>query len=295
VSQQNVVPVYEAVVVGAGGFLGSAVMRAFLAAGIDATGYTLERPLFVDGRLDADARGARTVVWCASRINPRLAAEEPALIAADVADLDEAIAEFRSWETPPRIVTFSSGGTVYGPPSEPPFAESDDTHPVNAYGEAKLMLEEHLRASGLDAIALRVANAYGPGQRPAPGQGVLAHWMEAILAGEEVQLYGDPDATRDYVFVDDIARAAVAAHAAPTCPAILNVGSGQATTLDDLLTALEPVVRPHVLRVARHPARATDTAHSTLDISLAAEAVGWQPQVSLADGVALQWKWRTAT
>ena len=57
-----------------------------------------------------------------------------------------------------------------------------------------------------------MANAYGPGQRPAPGQGVLAHWMEAILAGEEVQLYGDPDATRDYVFVDDIARAAVAAH-----------------------------------------------------------------------------------
>lgn len=280
--------------VGAGGFLGSAVMAALDAAGIDAVGYTLDRPLFADGRMDADALGVRTVVWCASRINPRLAADEPALIGADVADLDEAIAELLTWDTPPRIVTFSSGGTVYGPPAVPPFSEDDEPHPVNAYGAAKLAIEQHLQAAPLESVVLRVANAYGPGQRPAPGQGVLAHWIEAVLHGAEVHVYGDADATRDYVFVDDIARAVVAAHLADAPPRVVNIGSGVATTLDHLLDALVPVVSPHVVRVVRHPARDTDTSHSTLDVTLAREALAWAPQVGLEEGISLQWQWRSA-
>lgn len=293
-SDEKAPQVYEAAVVGASGFLGAAVMAALADAGVETAGYTLERPLFGADGLHRDAHGVRTVVWCASRINPRLAAEHPELIEADTADLRRALDAFSTWARPPRLVTFSSGGTVYGPPSEPPFAETEPPRPVNAYGEAKVAIERELEASGLDTVVLRVANAYGPGQRPAPGQGVLAHWMDAVLRGAEVQLYGNPDATRDYVYVDDIARAAVAAHAAASAPRVVNVGSGVATTLDDLLDALAPVVAPHALRVVRHEARDTDTAHSTLDVSLAASALGWTPRVGLAEGVARMWDWRTS-
>lgn len=284
---------YEAAVVGAAGFLGGAVIEAFTAADVPTAGFTLDRPLVRDGRLDPEAYGVRTVVWCASRINPRLAAEQPALIDADKRDLDEAIALFQREGIDPRIITFSSGGTLYGPPSQPPFTEDDEPHPVNAYGEAKWEIERHVTGSGLESVALRVANAYGPGQRPAPGQGVLAHWIEAVLGGAEVHVYGDPDATRDYVYVDDIARAALAAHQATAPPAVVNIGSGVATTLDDLLTILGPVVAPHALRVVRHEARATDTAHSTLDASLALKAMGWTAQVGLAEGIERQWRWRS--
>jgi UDP-glucose 4-epimerase len=286
--------VYEVAVVGAAGFLGAAVLTALDAGNVTAVGFTLDSPLFPDGRIAQTGRDVRTVVWCASRINPRLATENPELVEQDTADLAQALTEFSTWARPPRVIAFSSGGTVYGPPSNPPYAEAMEPSPVNAYGEAKLQLENQLIDSGLESVSLRVANAYGPGQRPAPGQGVLAHWMAAILGGGEVHLYGDTDATRDYVYVDDIASAVVAAHRAEAPPAIVNVGTGIPTTLDELLEALEFAVAPARFDTVRHPARATDTAHSTLDVTLAREALGWEPAVGLNQGVAKMWQWRTS-
>ena len=192
------------------------------------------------------------------------------------------------------MIAFSSGGTVYGPPAEPPFVESMDPAPVNEYGAAKLDLERQLAHSSLETVALRVANAYGPGQRPAPGQGVLAHWMEAVLSGGEVHLYGDPSSTRDYVYVDDIARAVLAAHLADAPPPVVNIGSGLPTTLDRLLESLEFAVAPARFDTVRHPARSTDTDHSTLDATLAREALGWSPTVTLDEGVAKMWQWRAS-
>lgn len=283
---------YEVAVVGAAGFLGGAIMSAFAAAGNAAVGYTLDRPMLVDGVVDADAVGVRTVVWCASRINPQLAAEQPHLIDEDRADLDRALTEFLTWERPPRIIIFSSGGTVYGPPATPPFVEEPDPEPVNDYGLAKLMIERHVRESGLDSVALRASNAYGPGQVPAPGQGVLAHWMSAVMNGEQVHVYGDLSATRDYIYVDDIARAAVAAHAAEVVPPIVNVGSGTATSLHELVEALRRVVAPRAFDVVEHGARDTDTVHSVLDVTLAREALGWQVEVDIRRGVEMMWAWR---
>lgn len=284
--------VYEVAVVGAAGFLGTAVMSALAGAGVRAVGFTLDMPMFTDGALHPATAGVRTVVWCASRINPRLAAENPRLVDLDKDDLAQALAQFASWDAPPRVIAFSSGGTVYGPPADPPYAEHMEPAPVNEYGVAKLDLERQLAASGLETVSLRVANAFGPGQRPAPGQGVLAHWMEAVLSGGEVHLYGDATATRDYVYVDDIASAVLAAHLADSPPAITNIGSGTPTTLDRLLESLEFAVAPARFDTVRHPARSTDTAHSTLDVTLAREALGWSASVTLDEGVSRMWQWR---
>jgi UDP-glucose 4-epimerase len=286
--------VYEVAVVGAAGFLGAAVTSALVEAGHNAGAFTLDRPLFSGGVVDADASDVRTVVWCASRTNPRLASERPELVDRDRRDLAEALAQFALWDRPPRVIAFSSGGTVYGPPEVPPYVETMAPAPVNEYGAAKLDLERQLAGSMLETVALRVANAYGPGQRPAPGQGVLAHWMEAVLSGGEVHLYGDPASTRDYVYVDDIARAVVAAHRADAPPPVVNIGSGIPTTLDRLLESLEFAVAPARFDTVRHPARSTDTAHSTLDATLALQAFGWRPTVSLDEGVAKMWQWRAS-
>ena len=292
-SEKSEPQVYEVAVVGATGFLGSAIMRQLAMGGTAAVGFTLERPLQADGRFDPNLAGVRTVLWAASRINPKLAAESPELVAQDKGDLQRALDHFSALPQPPRVVSFSSGGTVYGSPAQPPYAETDVPAPVNAYGEAKLELEHVLEASGLETVSLRIANAYGPGQRPAPGQGVLAHWMEAVLAGQQLHFYGNPEDTRDYVFIDDIARAAVAAHTCSAPPAVVNVGSGEATSLEHLLEVFLGVVAPHEPEVVRHPPRSTDTAHSTLDVSLAREALDWTPQATLEQGVAAQWAWRS--
>ncbi len=285
---------YEVAVVGSSGFLGVSIMNALEAAGCPAVGYTLDRPLFGDGALDQSAESVRTVVWCASRINPRLATERPELVERDRADLAEALSHFASWERPPRIIAFSSGGTIYGPPTLPPYGESVVPAPVNAYGAAKLAMELQLADGGLESVCMRVSNAYGPGQRPAPGQGVLAHWMEAVVSGGEVHLYGDPLSTRDYVYVDDIASAVLAAHVADAPPAIVNIGTGLGTTLDRLLESLDFAVAPARFDTVRHPPRSTDTDHSTLDITLARETLGWAPSVSLDEGVARMWHWRAS-
>lgn len=278
--------------VGHRGFLGRAMVGAFEGESIRVVGFGIDDPAVREGELNPRLRsaGVRTVVWCASRINPHVAARDPGLVDLDVADFRQFL-DLLDSENPPHVVLLSSGGTVYGPPATPPFRETDAVAPVNEYGAAKAQMEGLLREHEVPGTALRVANAYGPGQTRAPGQGVLAHWMAAVRHGEPVVVYGDPAATRDYVFVTDIAMAAVAVHARRSdAPSVVNVGSGESTSLDQLLAALRSAVAPADLEVRREPGRGTDTTHSVLDITLAREALGWSPSVSLVDGVRMQWE-----
>ena len=286
-------PAYEVAVVGHRGFLGSAITQEFAANDVRVVGFGMDSPALRHGVLDPaiSEGGVRTVVWCAARINPRLAQTEPELVERDAADLQAFIAAAASLSRPPRIILLSSGGTVYGPPAQPPYAESDEPAPVNAYGEAKLAHERIALDGGIDATVLRVSNAYGPGQRPAPGQGVLAHWMTSVRDGVPVRVFGDPAATRDYVFVNDIARAVQAVHRAEVAPPVVNIGSGKATTLGELLDALRVAIAPATVVEEHEPARDTDTSHSVLDISLARTALGWEPRTSLHDGVRAMWDW----
>lgn len=282
---------YEIVVVGAGGFLGSAVVRAASARGVAVGAFDRSRPVLADGHLAEGVSESTAVVWCASQVNPVIAAQHPERGDADVATFRAVLDALAANESAPRVVLLSSGGAIYGPPATAPYRESDAPSPVNEYGVVKLRKEQALGTSGLDGVALRVANAYGPGQRPAHGQGVLAHWMTAVAEGRPVGLFGDPDATRDYVYVDDIADAVIAAATVPTVPPVVNIGSGEATTLEHLLDALREAVAPAGVEVERRPARATDTTHSVLDVTLARVALGWTASTGLREGVKAMWEW----
>lgn len=285
-------PVYDAAVVGSSGFLGSAIATGLERRGATVARFTLESPLLSSGVFDERARGIRTLVWAAAHTNPILAAERADLVAAERDEFAGTLGALAALSRPPRVLFLSSGGTVYGPPERAPFSELADPHPLNAYGALKRAMEEDLENSGLEAVSVRVSNAYGPGQVPAPGQGVIAHWLSAALKREPITIYGDRVSTRDYVFIDDVVEAVVRIHASTDAlPAILNVGSGVASTLTEVLAAVESAVGADRLEIREEPRRGSDTTHTWLDVTRARDELGWSAEVRLVEGVKRAWTW----
>lgn len=282
--------VYDVALVGSSGFLGSAISDGLEARGARVARFTRDAPVLHAGAVDERAASARTVVWAAAHVNPVLAVQRPDLVALERAEFAAAMGAFAALNRPPRLVFLSSGGTVYGPPDRAPFTERRVPHPVNAYGALKSALETQLHAIGLDAVALRVSNAYGPGQVPAPGQGVIAHWLSAALRREPITVYGDRVSTRDYVYIDDVVEAVVRVHElGGSFPPALNIGSGTPSTLNDVLAAVRAAVGADRLEVREEAQRETDTSHTWLDVSLARSALGWNANMGLAEGVASTW------
>lgn len=244
-----------------------------------------------DGKLTGEGHSAELVVWAAGGVSPTVAARQPEIAAAELEQFHEAIRLLADRPRPPRLVLLASGGTAYGGAGAPPYSESAPLLPANRYGEFKLAQERIVRASGLAATALRISNAYGPGQLGARGQGVLAIWMRAVLAGEPVRIYGNGDTARDYVYVDDVAEAVRRTVDAPDAPAAVNVGSGRPTSLDELAALMVHIVGPGRVRVERLPSRGIDAESTWLDVSLARGELGWNAQTPIEEGISRTWRW----
>ncbi len=280
----------DAAIVGAAGFLGSALATRFRSLGVHTACFTRSNP-FVDGagRLDAELRAADTVFWLASSVRPATADSHADRVAADRRALETLLDGLDRSGSEPLVVVVSSGGTVYDPRPAPPHHEESPIRPVNAYGEAMYELEQLVRAAAPRSTVLRVSNAYGPGQPARRGQGVIAHWLSSIAADAPVRIIGPDSAARDYVYVDDVIEALVRSHQADEVPRLLNIGSGQATTLADLLDAVRGVVAPRDVTVIQEPARGFDAPSTWLDVSRAATDLQWVPRTSLRDGLAATW------
>jgi UDP-glucuronate 4-epimerase len=188
----------------------------------------------------------------------------------------------------PRLVLASSS-SVYGNAAEQPITEDAPTRPFSPYGVTKLAME-HLASAyganwGLSTVVLRYFTVYGPGQRPDMG---LHRFIAAVAAGRPVAVYGDGEQVRDFTYVADAAAATLAAVEADVAPAsVFNVAGGSPATVNDLLR----LVAEHVGRPpdTRHlPTQAGDVRATHGAIDRARRALGWQPVVSLDDGVKLQ-------
>ena len=278
--------VYDVAVVGSRGFLGSAIAGELERRGAHVGRYTKDHP-YVAG--DALVARAGTVVWAVGHVTP-----------ADPTRGDEAIGELRRLiDAAERsgdvshVILLSSGGAVYGPPASAPFREEVEPSPVNEYGRIKLAEELLLAESGLSHTVLRLANPYGPAQvsgsgNAIGGQGVVGHWLAAIRTGRHVTIFGDGSAVRDYVYIDD-AAAAVANAAERGHGGVINVGSGEGTSLAELLEVVARAVAPAEVEVLRAPPRGVDPAAAWLDVSRAREALDWQATTSLVEGLARTW------
>lgn len=188
-----------------------------------------------------------------------------------------------------RVVLFSTGGALYGEPEYLPCNEAHPIKPLSIYGTSKHTLEQYTRilaeANGIEYTILRPGNVYGPGQDPRGEAGVVAIFGLKMLAGEEVTIHGDGEQAKDYVYVDDIVAAGIAAARsdAPT-GSIYNVGSGVPTSVNEIFSLLATETgysRPPV----HAPERPGDVRRIYLDTSKARRELGWIPEIDLRDGI----------
>lgn len=276
-----------AVVVGAGGFLGSHLVRRLAGAGVPVVPVTRARPFHPD-----PAQPPSLILHVATSVNPGLAERRPDLVGADRRALTAFLDALRVYDTPPPLV-FAGSATVYDPAVPPPYDEDAPVRTETAYGAAKLRMEEEVLAHGaVLPVVVRLASMYGPGHRTDPGHGVVAHWATSLAGGRPLRLIGPEDVVRDFVHVADVVDAMVVLHAAVRAgrvvPTVLNVGSGVPTSLATLLRTLV-AVSGRTPVIERVPGRGIDRASLWVRVDRAAGTIGWAPRTSLADGLARTW------
>ncbi len=292
-------------VTGGAGFIGSTLADRLIALGHDV--------LVVDDL----SRGPRRQVPPAARfyrvdvagpwLAPLLARERPAAIFHQAAQIDvrasvrDPLADARinvlgtvnllgaaAAAGTRRVIVASSGGAVYGDTDQIPTPEGAPTRPESPYGAAKLAVEAYCHGfsatAGLETVALRYANVYGPRQDPHGEAGVVAIFAARLLAGTPCVINGDGQQTRDYTFVEDVVDANLAALEAP--PGVYNVGTGIETTVSEihrLLAAQTGSTAPP----RPGPAQPGEQRRSAVDSALLRAASGWHPKVALAEGLSL--------
>lgn len=198
-----------------------------------------------------------------------------------------------------QVVFSSSGGTVYGEPSALPIPESHSTLPQSSYGITKLAIEKYLalffQLHGLDYTVLRIANAYGPGLPLSGEQGVVGVFLARLKRELPIVLWGDGSAVRDYIYVEDVARAFRAALGQRSSCRVFNIGTGVGTSLLELIALMEQVTGLRA-QIEKHPNRPSDPPANVLDPSQAQVHLGWKATTTIERGLALTWEWvRTAT
>jgi UDP-glucose 4-epimerase len=276
-------------VIGSNGFFGRALVPALRAAGTQVVEFPPTRPfLHPDGSPTDGLAAAGTVCYLASRITPAVAERDPEAASAHVATLRGLLDALR--DSGKRVIYPSSGGTVYDTDEEPPYAEASPLKPIGRFGSTKVQVEQILReARGIETVALRVSNAYGPGQPASKGFGVVAHWLAAAARNEPLRVFGSLEKTRDFVYIDDVCAAfsrAITSHAPPP---VVNIGSGVPTRLGDLIEILSDVVDG--IEIVHEPDRGFDVERSWLDISCARETLGWEPRIGLREGIRRTWEY----
>lgn len=202
-----------------------------------------------------------------------------------------------------RFVFSSTGGALYGDFVTPPNKETFPKDPESPYAVSKLSVEHYLayygRVHGLNAVALRFGNVYGPRQDPHGEAGVVAIFCGRILEGRPLTIFGDGLQTRDYVYVRDVADATFAA-ATKALPPVerldargFNIGTGVGTPVTGIAQLLLRVAESQV-PIEHAPPRTGEQQHSFLDVSKAAALLGWKPSMTLHEGLKRSFDWFAA-
>jgi UDP-glucose 4-epimerase len=227
-----------------------------------------------------EAARPEVVLHLAAQVDVRRSIADPALDAQiNVAGTVSVLEAAREVGT--RRVVMASTAAVYGNPGAFPTSEAEPIAPLSPYGTSKAAAEWYLgqyrRLHGISTLALRMANVYGPRQDPHGEAGVVSIFCGIAAAGGRATVFGDGAQTRDYVFVEDVVDAWLAAAESDVTGA-LNLSSGVETTVRELTEALGV---PHDVA----PGRPGEVERSCLDPTAAAEQLGWHAVVPLAGGL----------
>lgn len=193
-----------------------------------------------------------------------------------------------------KIIFPSSGGAIYGKTRVPVIDEKHPTVPLSSYGIAKLAIERYLalyhELYGLDYVALRIANPYGPFQRLESCQGIVGVFLGCAIADKPLSVWGDGTVVRDYIFIEDLIGAFLAAMRVTPREKVFNLGSGAGLSVNQLIDSLRRVTGKS-LAVDYCEARELEIPYSVLDISRARHELGWEPKTDFEQGLRKTWEW----
>lgn len=218
----------------------------------------------------------------------------------DILDnLPTAIGALRAASSIPlkKFVLVSSGGAVYGEPVSLPISEAHPTNPTSPYGITKLALEKYaqmyFRTAGVPVVSVRPANAYGLGQRPFTGQGLISTAMASVVLRRRIPLYGEHGTIRDYIHVNDVASGILSALALGHPGECYNIGSGIGRSTREVLKDIGLLAESAGLSIHSHmlPPRRFDVSANILDSSKLAAHTGWRSSTPFEKGLAEAWDW----
>jgi UDP-N-acetylglucosamine/UDP-N-acetyl-alpha-D-glucosaminouronate 4-epimerase len=298
----------KALVTGGGGFIGSHLVERVLREGLDArvldnfaTGHRVNLAAveadveLIEGdiqsyeRVHNAVRGCEVVFHLAALPSVPRSIQDPLTSTASnvtgtlnvlLASRDEGV----------RRVVFSSSSSVYGPQREYPQREDAAARPISPYGVSKLAAEGYCRAFaqvyGLETVALRYFNVFGPRQDPlSQYSAVIPKFITAVLEGERPVIFGDGEQSRDFTYVDNTVEGTLLASTADGVAGdTFNLACGEATTLNQLLDHVREISAKDVEAIyeERQPG---DLQRSQADISRAREALGYEPAVDIRAGL----------
>jgi nucleoside-diphosphate-sugar epimerase len=297
------------VVTGAAGFIGSHLAEALAAAGHEVVGIDCFSDYYDQALKEENASGLDVLRLDLAEDELdfagfdgvfHLAAQPGVRSFGDVFPLyvrQNVLASQRVFEAAARDgarVVFSSSSSVYGESERYPTPEETAPEPISPYGITKLA-GEHLarayeRSFGLDVVVLRYFNAFGSRQRP---DMAFAKIALALVQERPFDLFGDGRQTRGFTYVSDLVAATVAAMERAPAGALYNVGGGAEASLLDAIAVFERLSGRR-LELRRHPQVPGDQRRTNADTTRIREALGWQPRVSLEDGLRAQWNWASS-
>ena len=297
----------KCLVLGGGGFIGKHLCEGLLARGyqvrvLDRPRLDLDDAKFLTSRVEwlegdftnvvdvaAALEGCRWVFHLVSTTLPKNSNDNPLYdLESNVASTLRLLDLIRNSDNTRKIIFVSSGGTVYGVPRQTPIPENHPTEPLCAYGIGKLAIEKYLELyrvlHGLDYAVIRLSNPYGEYQRTHGAQGVIPIFIHKALHNEPIEIWGDGSVVRDYVYIGDVVEALVSVMNYDGPERVINIGSGVGTSLNELVQILQSVIGETI--ACRYVAgRGFDVSASVLDISRARTVLGWNPRVSLQEGI----------
>ncbi|TMI49949.1 NAD-dependent epimerase/dehydratase family protein [Candidatus Bathyarchaeota archaeon] len=246
------------------------------------------------GMIDEAIGGASAVVHLAAVVSVALSIEKPLLAHRVNVEGTLNVLESCLKHSVEKFV-FASSAAVYGNDLTPPFREDCRSNPSNLYGATKGAGEAYVKAyaqtHNLKTVILRLMNVYGPRRSPGPYAGVITKFAEAISLGKPLTVYGDGEQTRDFVHVSDAIEAMTRAlHKEQAIGHTFNIGTGRPTTVSKLAAIFSHLTEPRS-QITHMPERIGEVRASWSNIEKAKEVLGYQPKVSLENGIKsfIQW------